>query len=288
MRCDAASSCRGVARSSSSVPRRTLTETRGRVAGAGGAGCRRTSSCRRGRAHRLRRRGTAPRCATDVEIVLVHDAARALAPPSLFDAVVDAVRGGHPAVVPGLPSSTPSSRSTTPGSSSAPPTGPGCGPSRRRRASSATSSSGRTPGRASGDGTTGVTDDAALVERLGLPVLVVAGDPVALKVTTPRGPRPGYAPVGNAVIGHDRRPHNRRPRLPQSSASQSTTSQEAAHVRCRPVALVTGGGSGIGAATAARLVRDGLRRRAAPDGDSTASRPRRTRSARRRASRCST
>lgn len=36
-------------------------------------------------------------------IVLVHDAARALAPPSLFDRVVDALRSGHRAVVPALP-----------------------------------------------------------------------------------------------------------------------------------------------------------------------------------------
>ena len=37
------------------------------------------------------------------EVVLVHDAARCLAPPSLVAAVVRAVRDGHPAVVPGRP-----------------------------------------------------------------------------------------------------------------------------------------------------------------------------------------
>lgn len=36
-------------------------------------------------------------------IVLLHDAARALAPPGLAAAVVDAVRRGHPAAVPVLP-----------------------------------------------------------------------------------------------------------------------------------------------------------------------------------------
>ena len=36
----------------------------------------------------------------DVDVVLVHDAARALAPGSLVRRVVDAVRAGHPAVVP--------------------------------------------------------------------------------------------------------------------------------------------------------------------------------------------
>lgn len=38
-----------------------------------------------------------------VEIVLVHDAARALAPPSLVERVAAAVRDGHDAVVPVLP-----------------------------------------------------------------------------------------------------------------------------------------------------------------------------------------
>jgi 2-C-methyl-D-erythritol 4-phosphate cytidylyltransferase len=36
-------------------------------------------------------------------IVLVHDAARALTPPELVEAVADAVRGGHGAVIPVLP-----------------------------------------------------------------------------------------------------------------------------------------------------------------------------------------
>lgn len=37
------------------------------------------------------------------DIVLVHDAARALTPPELVEAVADAVRGGHGAVIPVLP-----------------------------------------------------------------------------------------------------------------------------------------------------------------------------------------
>ncbi|GAB47172.1 2-C-methyl-D-erythritol 4-phosphate cytidylyltransferase [Mobilicoccus pelagius] len=39
----------------------------------------------------------------DDGLVLVHDAARALTPPALFSRVVDALRSGHGAVVPGLP-----------------------------------------------------------------------------------------------------------------------------------------------------------------------------------------
>ena len=38
----------------------------------------------------------------DFGIVLVHDAARALTPPELVEAVADAVRGGHGAVIPVL------------------------------------------------------------------------------------------------------------------------------------------------------------------------------------------
>lgn len=39
----------------------------------------------------------------DVDVVLVHDAARCLAPPTLVARVVEAVLAGHSAVVPGLP-----------------------------------------------------------------------------------------------------------------------------------------------------------------------------------------
>jgi 2-C-methyl-D-erythritol 4-phosphate cytidylyltransferase len=39
----------------------------------------------------------------DEKLVLVHDAARCLAPPSVVARVVDALRAGHRAVVPGLP-----------------------------------------------------------------------------------------------------------------------------------------------------------------------------------------
>ncbi len=41
--------------------------------------------------------------ADDVDVVLVHDAARPFAPPGLVARVVDAVHAGHVAVVPGLP-----------------------------------------------------------------------------------------------------------------------------------------------------------------------------------------
>ncbi|MDQ1076255.1 MULTISPECIES: 2-C-methyl-D-erythritol 4-phosphate cytidylyltransferase [Microbacterium] len=39
----------------------------------------------------------------DIELVLVHDAARALTPVSVFERVIDALRGGAPAVIPAVP-----------------------------------------------------------------------------------------------------------------------------------------------------------------------------------------
>ena len=44
-----------------------------------------------------------PPCPPDLPIVLVHDAARALAPPELVERVAAAVRGGRAAVIPVLP-----------------------------------------------------------------------------------------------------------------------------------------------------------------------------------------
>src|SRR5207253_1205874 len=38
----------------------------------------------------------------DVEVIVVHDAARPLASAALFDAVIDAVRGGADGAVPGI------------------------------------------------------------------------------------------------------------------------------------------------------------------------------------------
>lgn len=49
------------------------------------------------------RRGLAASAANPPDIVLVHDAARPLAPPSVVAAVVAAVRAGHRAVVPAVP-----------------------------------------------------------------------------------------------------------------------------------------------------------------------------------------
>lgn len=117
---------------------------------------------------------------TDVECVLVHDAARCLAPPSLVAAVARAVEGGHPAVVPGLAMADTVKRIDEHGRV-------------RETLDRATLRAIQTPQgfhrsvlqeahqRASG---AAHTDDAALVEDCGREVLVIPGDPRALKITT--------------------------------------------------------------------------------------------------------
>lgn len=117
--------------------------------------------------------------APDVEIVLVHDAARALAPATLFDAVIDAVLDGADAVVPGLTVVDTVKQVDGDGTVVATPdrsslravqTPQGF----RRSALDAAHAHGLQ-----------ATDDAALVEADGGRVVVVPGHPAALKVTVP-------------------------------------------------------------------------------------------------------
>ncbi|OFE15863.1 2-C-methyl-D-erythritol 4-phosphate cytidylyltransferase [Humibacillus sp. DSM 29435] len=114
----------------------------------------------------------------EVDIVLVHDAARCLTPVVVFERVVAAVRSGAPAVVPGMLVVDTIKQVDAAGRVVATPA----------RAALRTI---QTPQgfrrdvleRAHALGGT-ATDDAALVERLGEPVLVVDGDPLSLKITT--------------------------------------------------------------------------------------------------------
>jgi 2-C-methyl-D-erythritol 4-phosphate cytidylyltransferase len=118
------------------------------------------------------------------ELLLIHDAARALTPPSLVCRVVAALRDGHQAVVPALPVTD------------------------TIKAVDANSVVIATPERAglravqtpqgfhtelllrayerceSAPESASVTDDAAMVENLGVQVFVVDGDPMAFKITT--------------------------------------------------------------------------------------------------------
>jgi len=116
----------------------------------------------------------------DAEVILVHDAARSFAPESMIQRVINAVRGGAAAVVPVLPVID-TVRSLHPGGSVAGTvdremlrivqTPQGFSATVLRRAHA-------------GAGTGGITDDAGLVEALGIPVTTVPGDRSAFKITT--------------------------------------------------------------------------------------------------------
>ena len=121
----------------------------------------------------------------DVDVVLVHDAARPLAPPELADEVAAAVRGGRDAVVPALPVTDTVKRvdaagrvqETVPrGDLRAVQTPQGF----RREVLTEAHEAAR-----GGDAAAKMTDDAGLVERLGRPVHVLPGSEEAFKVTRP-------------------------------------------------------------------------------------------------------
>ena len=120
--------------------------------------------------------------APDVDVVLVHDAARPLAPSQLVDDVVHAVARGAQAVVPALPVADTIKRveggrvveTLRRDSLYAVQTPQGFTRALLTRAHDA----------AGIDGFAG-TDDASLVERIGGPVVVVPGHPEAAKVTRP-------------------------------------------------------------------------------------------------------
>ncbi|MDO5629358.1 MAG: 2-C-methyl-D-erythritol 4-phosphate cytidylyltransferase [Mobilicoccus sp.] len=116
----------------------------------------------------------------DDDVVLVHDAARALAPPSLFERVIDAVRAGADAVVPGLPVIDTVKVVDAHGRVTATPDRVSL------RAVQTPQGFGRDALlRAHADNADAVvTDDAGLVELIGTPTLVVDGDVWAAKITT--------------------------------------------------------------------------------------------------------
>ncbi len=118
----------------------------------------------------------------EVDVVLVHDAARPLAPSSLVDAVASAVRAGAEAVVPGMPVADTIKevddaalvlRTVDRSVLRAVQTPQGFRRSVLQEAHAAS------------DPDAPATDDAGLVEALGRHVLVVPGDEEAFKVTRP-------------------------------------------------------------------------------------------------------
>lgn len=121
-----------------------------------------------------------------VDRVLVHDAARPLASPELIRRVLDALLSGHRAVVPGVPLVDTVTRvdSTATGATAALGTVPRDG----LRAVQTPQGFDRAlldAAHAAGVDTP-ATDDAGLVEALGVPVWLVPGEESALKITTVR------------------------------------------------------------------------------------------------------
>lgn len=115
----------------------------------------------------------------DVDLVLVHDAARCLVPVGVVARVVEALRAGAAAVVPVLPVADTVKevdgdrvvRTVPRGGLRAVQTPQGFRRDALERAHAA--------------GGAGATDDASMVEALGLQVTTVAGDEEAFKVTRP-------------------------------------------------------------------------------------------------------
>jgi 2-C-methyl-D-erythritol 4-phosphate cytidylyltransferase/2-C-methyl-D-erythritol 2,4-cyclodiphosphate synthase len=123
-----------------------------------------------------------------VGVVLVHDAARALTPPSLCDAVVAAVRATGHGIVPGLPvvdtiksiDAGQSILGTVDRSNLSAVQTPQGFPRAMLDAAFAWAATLPASDAAGRD----LTDDAALVAAAGDPVSIVPGDPLAFKVTT--------------------------------------------------------------------------------------------------------
>jgi len=116
----------------------------------------------------------------DVDVVLVHDAARPLVPPDVVDRVSAAVRGGHDAVIPTLGVVDTIKEVDE---------GVVVGTLDRSRVHAVQTPQGFARAvlqraHASSEGSD-ATDDAGLVERMGVVVHTVAGDEEAFKITRP-------------------------------------------------------------------------------------------------------
>ncbi|MDI1465126.1 2-C-methyl-D-erythritol 4-phosphate cytidylyltransferase [Catellatospora sp. KI3] len=115
-----------------------------------------------------------------IDIVLVHDAARALTPPELVESVAAAVRAGHDAVIPVLPVVDTVKRVDA--------TGAVLETVDRAALRVVQTPQGFRRGvlaKAHAEAASEHTDDAGMVERLGLPVYCVPGSDHALKITRP-------------------------------------------------------------------------------------------------------
>lgn len=114
------------------------------------------------------------------DLVLVHDAARPLTPPAMIVRVVEALRAGASAVIPVLPVADTIKRVDADGVVEA------TVDRADLRAVQTPQGFAAAALRAAYDAAPGelATDDAGLVERAGGTVVTVAGDPLAMKITT--------------------------------------------------------------------------------------------------------
>jgi 2-C-methyl-D-erythritol 4-phosphate cytidylyltransferase len=130
----------------------------------------------------------------DVDVVLVHDAARPLVPPEVITNVVAAVRNGHAAVVPVVP--LVDTIRTVTGDASL---GAAVSRDSLRAVQTPQGFTRDVLQRAHAEVDAPVTDDAGMVERLGIAVHAVDGHEDAFKVT-----RPLDVVLAEALIEHRR------------------------------------------------------------------------------------
>jgi 2-C-methyl-D-erythritol 4-phosphate cytidylyltransferase len=121
----------------------------------------------------------------DVDVVVVHDAARPLAAPALFEAVVAALGDGAAGAICALPVSDTLKRTDRSFSDEAAPVVLGTVDRRELVAVQTPQAFVASVLRRAHASNPDATDDAALVEALGATVRVVQGDPGNLKLTTP-------------------------------------------------------------------------------------------------------
>jgi 2-C-methyl-D-erythritol 4-phosphate cytidylyltransferase len=144
----------------------------------------------------------------DVDVVLVHDAARALTPPEVVARVVEAVRAGAPCVIPVVPVTdsvvdvSAGVRPVDRGALRVVQTPQGFDRAVLDRAH-------RHAEERAADEATAATDDASLCAALGLPVAVVEGHPDGAKITTSRD-----LAVARMVVRDRRSQHPARPPEP--------------------------------------------------------------------------
>lgn len=134
------------------------------------------------------------------QILLVHDAARPLTPAHVFTSVVQAVAAGHPAVVPGVPV-VDTLKQVAPDANGLELVTRTVDREELRAVQTPQGFTREALLRAHADDSGLATDDAGLAERCGIPVHVVPGDPLAMKITTPWDLRIVRSVVGDPASG---------------------------------------------------------------------------------------